>query len=96
MSQTTLETLEETAHLEAFLGDCCFSTQDGSLVTAHDLTGVYLTWCAQHEIAPLSQSKLCRAMHQLGFESITHSHDRCYVGLTLHGPTVTDYILSSY
>lgn len=96
MSHRTAATPVETAHMDAFFHDCCYCTEDGSLVTAHDLTGVYLTWCEQHEVAPLSQSRLCRAMHENGFELVRHSHDRCYVGLALHGRTVTDYILSTY
>lgn len=82
-------------NIDEFVSDCCLPTGDGTMVSAHDLTGVYLTWCEQRAVRPLSPSHFCEALHAHGFGSEIRSHERCYVGLTLTGPVVTDYILSS-
>lgn len=84
------------AHVDDFLVDCSVRTDDGSTVTAQELTGVYLTWCENHSAEPLSQAKLSAALHVRGYTTVSEGHNRCYVGLAMRGPVVTEYILSTY
>jgi phage/plasmid-associated DNA primase len=80
-----------STHIDEFIRACCWETGDGTVTTARDMYGVYLTWCEAQGHEPLSAGRLSE---WLGMHHVHHVRNG-YQGVQLTGPYVVDYILDS-
>jgi hypothetical protein len=65
-AQGSIPEIEIRSHVPAFVRDR-LKMSNGSSLAAAELRAAYLTWCAMHDLAPLSLPKLAAELKALGY-----------------------------
>ncbi|KPN18883.1 primase-like DNA-binding domain-containing protein [Arthrobacter sp. Edens01] len=79
-----------------FLRECTITGLDESEATpAADLYGMYIIWCEQAGLTPVSTTFFSRRAKESGIEPRRRNRENIYTGLLPTGPIPVQYILET-
>ncbi|MCC3283784.1 hypothetical protein [Arthrobacter caoxuetaonis] len=82
--------------VEDFLRECTITGLDESDATpAADLYGMYIIWCEQAELEPVSTALFSRRVKASGIRPTRRRRENVYAGLLPTGPVPVQYILET-
>lgn len=79
-----------------FLRECTITglSEDEATPTA-DLYGMYIIWCEQAGLDPVSSPAFSRRLKESGNQPLRRNHESIYPGLLPTGPIPVQYILET-
>lgn len=79
-----------------FLRECTITGLDESEATpAADLYGMYMIWCEQANVSPVSAAVFSRQMKESGAQPLRRHRENVYAGMLPTGPIPIQYILET-
>jgi len=79
-----------------FLQECTITGLDETEATpAADLYGMYIIWCEQAGVEPVSTTFFSRQVKESGIEPRRRNRENIYAGLLPTGPIPVQYILET-